>query len=56
MSTDSAGPTQPRTETDGIQTAPDVIEGGWASGTSPDVVDGEFVETGPWVIDGGRAV
>ena len=51
-----AGPTQPPTQTDGIQTATDVIEGGSASSTSPDVVDGEFVATSPWIIDRGRAV
>lgn len=42
--------------TDGIQFLDeDVIEGGNASFTSSDIVDGEFVSTSPQVIEGGRS-
>lgn len=51
-----AGPIQPPAQVEGVQTTTDVIEGGSAASTSPDVVDGEFVATSPWIIDGGRAV
>lgn len=51
-----AGPIQPPAQVEGVQTTTDVIEGGSAASTNPDVVDGEFVATSPWIIDGGRAV
>lgn len=46
----------PPTEACGIQETEDVIYGGDAFSTSSDVIDGEFVVTSPWIIEGGRAV
>lgn len=46
----------PPAELCGIQQTEDVIEGGNAAFTTSDVVDGEFVVTSPWIIEGGRAV
>jgi hypothetical protein len=40
----------------GIQETTDVLEGGTATMTTPDVVDGEFVDTSPWIVEGGMAV
>lgn len=49
-------PAVPPTEACGIQETQDIIEGGNAASTSEDIVDGEFVVTSPWIIEGGRAV
>lgn len=46
----------PPTEENGIQEITDVIEGGSATVTSADVIDGEFVDTSMWIVEGGRAV
>jgi hypothetical protein len=46
----------PPTEVCGIQETTDVLEGGTATMTTPDVVDGEFVDTSPWIVEGGMAV
>lgn len=46
----------PPTEQNGVQEATDVIEGGSADATSADVIDGEFVETSVWIVEGGRAL
>lgn len=40
----------------GIQETEDVIEGGTAASTTADIIDGEFVVTSPWIIEGGGAV
>lgn len=45
----------PPEQTDGIVTFSDTLEGGSASVTSSDVVDGEFVTTSPDIVEGGSA-
>lgn len=45
----------PPLATDGIVEFEDVIDGGTATMTSEDVLDGQFVVTSPSVVDGGRA-
>lgn len=49
-------PAAPPAETCGIQETTDVIEGGNAASTTEDIIDGEYVVTSPWIIEGGRAV
>lgn len=46
----------PPEQVDGIQQTTDIVDGGAAGGTSGDVIDGEFVETSSWIVEGGRAV
>lgn len=46
----------PPVEVCGIQETTDVIEGGTATMTTADIVDGEFVDTSVWIVEGGRAV
>lgn len=46
----------PPTQVDGVQVTDDVIEGGTATMTTDDIVDGEFVDTSEWIVEGGRAV
>lgn len=46
----------PPAVTCGIETFEDVVDGGDAFFTSAGVIDGEFVETSPWILDGGQAV
>jgi hypothetical protein len=46
----------PPVEANGIQETTDIIEGGTATVTSADVVDGEFTDTSVWIVEGGRAV
>jgi hypothetical protein len=48
-------PAVPPVEACGIQETEDIIEGGSAASTSSDIIDGEFVATSPWIIEGGRA-
>lgn len=45
----------PPVQTNGIQQHDDSIDGGTAMVTTDDVVDGEFVVTSPWVVEGGAA-
>lgn len=45
----------PPEQTDGIEEFTDVIEGGNAAVTSPDVIDGEFAVTSSDIIEGGYA-
>lgn len=45
----------PPTQTDGVQEFTDVIEGGTASSTSSDILDGQFVVTSPDTVEGGYA-
>lgn len=45
----------PPPQTNGAIEAYDVVDGGDAFFTSPDVIDGGSVETSPWVLDGGLA-
>jgi len=45
----------PPTQVDGIQQTRDVVEGGTASLTTDDVVDGQSIETSSDVIEGGSA-
>lgn len=47
---------QPPVQQDGIQQAEDIIDGGSATVTTADIVDGEFVDTSVWIVEGGRAV
>lgn len=46
----------PPTEADGIQETTDAIDGGTATVTTADIIDGEFVDTSIWVVEGGSAV
>lgn len=46
----------PPTEVCGLQQITDVIEGGSASDTTADIIDGEFTDTSVWVVEGGMAV
>jgi hypothetical protein len=46
----------PPAQQDGIVETTDIIDGGSASTTTSDVVDGEFVVTSPWIVEGGRAL
>ena len=50
------GPYPPPPARSGVQEETDVIDGGTASFTSDDVIDGQFVITSEDIIDGGRAV
>ncbi len=45
----------PPTQTDGITSFVDVIDGGSSLITSGDTIDGEFTETSDWIINGGGA-
>lgn len=45
----------PPAQANGVQTTDDVIDGGTATVTSADIVDGEFVNTSAWIVEGGRA-
>lgn len=45
----------PPAQTDGTVTVEDAIEGGTASTTSPDIIDGENISTSQWIIEGGTA-
>lgn len=45
----------PPVQGDGIQEATDVIEGGTATLTTSDIIDGEFVDTSLWIVEGGSA-
>jgi hypothetical protein len=47
---------QPPSQGDGVQETTDVIDGGTATMTPADIVDGEFVDTSVWIEEGGRAV
>lgn len=48
-------PAAPPVEACGLQETEDVIYGGDAASTTSGVIDGEFVETSPWIIEGGGA-
>jgi hypothetical protein len=45
----------PPEQADGVQEFEDIVEGGSASSTSADILDGEFVVTSGWIVDGGGA-
>jgi hypothetical protein len=46
----------PPEQTDGIQSFADVIDGGTAAVTTDDILDGEFVVTSPYSVEGGYAI
>lgn len=45
----------PPEQTDGVVEIEDIVDGGNASTTSADILDGEFVTTSDWIVDGGRS-
>lgn len=47
---------QPPTEQCGVSQSTDVLDGGSASMTTEDIVDGETVTTSAWIVEGGGAV